>query len=168
MKAAVKEPAKVESERPCYTIGAFTSLNTANRAAAWLSERGVPVKPRRAQEKEPSGYWVYIPPVKTAAAAGRISDRLRRNKVEHFVMTKGENKNAISLGVFRSEASADKIKASVTAKGFTGVVVERQFRGVDRFWLDVDHSQGKPVPETTMQAFNARFRRAQQEPVACK
>lgn len=57
-----------------------------------------------------SGYWVYIPPLANAAEVRNKIEQLKKRGVEDYfvVQEEGEWHNAISLGVFRSEAAAQR------------------------------------------------------------
>lgn len=66
-----------------------------------------------------SGFWVFMPPLKTPAAIKRKIEQLNKLGVkDHFVVQEeGEWLNAISLGVFKSEAAAQKYLESIQALG---------------------------------------------------
>jgi hypothetical protein len=66
-----------------------------------------------------SGFWVFMPPLKTPAAIKRKIDQLNKLGVkDHFVVQEeGEWLNAISLGVFKSEAAAQKYLESIQTLG---------------------------------------------------
>lgn len=66
-----------------------------------------------------SGFWVFMPPLKTPAAIKRKIEQLNKLGVkDHFVVQEeGEWLNAISLGVFKSEAAAQKYLDSIQTLG---------------------------------------------------
>lgn len=66
-----------------------------------------------------SGYWVFLPPVKKRAEVQRKIEQLKKLGVnDYFVVQEaGIWMNAISLGVFRTEKSAQKFLASMQEKG---------------------------------------------------
>jgi hypothetical protein len=65
------------------------------------------------------GYWVFIPPLKTAADVQRKVAQLKKLGVEdHFVVQEeGAWLNTISLGVFRAEDAAQRFHESLREKG---------------------------------------------------
>lgn len=66
-----------------------------------------------------SGYWVFLPPVKKRAEVQHKIEQLKKLGVnDYFVVQEaGIWMNAISLGVFRTEKSAQKFLASMQEKG---------------------------------------------------
>ena len=64
------------------------------------------------------GYWVYIPPIKKHALIEKKIALLKERGVKDYfvVQDKGPWLNAISLGVFKSNESAQKFLAAMQAK----------------------------------------------------
>ncbi len=76
-----------------------------------------------------SGYWVYIPPLKKKAEVQNKIEQLKKLGVEDYfvVLENGAWFNAISLGVFRTEKSAQRYLESLKVKGVrTAQVGERK------------------------------------------
>ena len=74
------------------------------------------------------GYWVYLPPLKTRAEVDRRVATLKARGVSDFyvVQEAGQWRNAISLGLFRSEETARNRAAKLRESGVQGVVLERR------------------------------------------
>jgi hypothetical protein len=66
-----------------------------------------------------SGYWVYIPPLKTLAQVKKKVAQLKKLEVEdYFVMQEaGPWKSSISLGMFKTEDAAKKYLAKLRERG---------------------------------------------------
>ena len=66
-----------------------------------------------------SGFWVFMPPLKNHAEVQRKIEQLKKRGVDDYfaVQEEGEWLNAISLGVFRTEESAQKFLISLRDKG---------------------------------------------------
>lgn len=66
-----------------------------------------------------SGFWVFLPPVKKRAEVQHKIEQLKKLGVNDYfvVQDTGVWMNAISLGVFRTEKSAQKFLASMQEKG---------------------------------------------------
>ena len=78
-----------------------------------------------------AGWWVYVPPHVTKAAADRRGSELKGLGVaEFFVITEdGPNKFAISLGVFKTEEGAKNYADSLGKRGVKNVrAAERETR----------------------------------------
>jgi cell division septation protein DedD len=74
------------------------------------------------------GYWVYIPPVKSKAEVDKKIRELKALGVTDFfaVQDQSQWRNAISLGIFKSEDAARNFLARMRGKGVRSAVVERR------------------------------------------
>lgn len=77
--------------------------------------------------EEGATYWVYIPPLKTRKdAEKKIAELKSRGVTEFFLVPDGASKNAISLGIFKSEELAKNYLAKLQTKGvLTAIISER-------------------------------------------
>lgn len=102
----------------CLEWGEFSG-NDFTRASIALSARRLNDKVMQRQAEHVSGYWVYIPPLKSSVEVDRKVAQLKaRGVVEYFVVNEaGIWQNAISLGIFKTEESAQKHLGSLQAKG---------------------------------------------------
>ena len=77
------------------------------------------------QVEHSSGYWVYIPPLKTRADADKKVAQLKALGVEeHFIVQEaGKWHHAISLGIFKTEDAAQKFLESIKGKGVKSAVM---------------------------------------------
>ncbi len=65
-----------------------------------------------------SAFWVYVPPLTSRAAAERRVDELKTLGLkDFFILNDGAQRNAISLGVFKTEEAAGKFLDSVREQG---------------------------------------------------
>ncbi len=112
----------------CLEWGKFSGTDFV-RASAALASLNLGNKLAQRQVEYNSGYWVYIPPAKTRAAADKKIVELKALGVgDYFIMQEpGKWHNAISLGVFKTGEAAHKFLDSLKAKGVKAAVVgERQ------------------------------------------
>jgi len=65
------------------------------------------------------GYWVYIPPLDTRSEVDRKIAELRKLGIEEYyaVESQGSMRNAISLGIFRTEEAANAYLERLREKG---------------------------------------------------
>ena len=72
------------------------------------------------QNRNPSGYMVYLPSAKNKKAAEiRISELQKKGISNYFLITNGTSfKNAISLGIFKNEDAAKNLVAELQKLGF--------------------------------------------------
>ena len=85
---------------------ALDALNLADR----VSSRDVQVV---------VGFWVYLPPLDTKREVERKIAELQRRGVEEYYAVEGQGpmKNAISLGIFKTEDAANKYVETLQQKG---------------------------------------------------
>ncbi|GGC84044.1 hypothetical protein [Marinobacter halophilus] len=94
-----------QSERTCLRFGWIDTREDADQLAAQFA------RPFLIQEldRELSPLnWVMIPPQPREAALAQFQDLYARG-VESYVVTDGEYRNAISLGLFESRAAAESV-----------------------------------------------------------
>ena len=74
------------------------------------------------------GYWVYIPPVKTKSEADRRVRELRKLGVTEFfvVQDAGQWRNAISLGIFRTDEAAQTFLTGLRQRGVRSAIAARR------------------------------------------
>jgi hypothetical protein len=71
-----------------------------------------------------SSYWVILPPLGTRAAAVRRVEELRAAGFgDAYVVDAPDNRNAVSLGLFKTEETARRLETRVRDRGFAGVQV---------------------------------------------
>jgi len=74
------------------------------------------------------GYWVYIPPLKAKAETERKIGELKALGVTDFflVQDSGQWRNAISLGIFRTDEAAQAFLTRLKDRGVRSAVAERR------------------------------------------
>jgi len=90
-----------------------------------------------------AGYWVFIPPLRSQAAMERKVSELRDGgSTNTFRSDPGRWRNAISLGVFRSEQGATRYLAQLRQKGVRSATVgEREQRLTQTAFLISDPTE---------------------------
>ncbi len=88
------------------------------------------IKPSRIERvlADADGYWVHMPPVNNKAEIDRRIGELKALGVQEFfvVQEAGEWRNAISLGIFRSDEAANVFLASLRQRGVRQAIVSRR------------------------------------------
>jgi hypothetical protein len=112
-------PAVVPSrQRACIEWGAFSAAELpAARDAIGALDLGTRVSAVEVQAI--AGWWVYVPPLKNKAEVDRKIAELSEQGVDEYfaVESGGEMRNAISLGIFKSEEAANKYLETLRDKG---------------------------------------------------
>lgn len=111
----------------CLEWGLFAGPDVA-RADAAVASLKLPGTMVQRAIAEAGGYWVYLPPMKTKAEVDKRVAALKARGVKDFyvVQEAGQWRNAISLGIFKSEDTARAMAAKLKESGVQGVALERR------------------------------------------
>jgi hypothetical protein len=101
----------------CLEWGDFSGPDLA-RATAALSAMQLADKLSQRQIEQDIGYWVYFPPLRNKTAVNRKVAEIKALGInEYFVVQAGRWKNAISLGVFKTQEAAQSFLQGLHTKG---------------------------------------------------
>jgi sporulation related protein len=111
----------------CLEWGIFAGPNVA-RAEGALAQLALPAGQVERVVTDAGGYWVHIPPLKTKSDVDRKARELRDLGVTEFfvVQDAGQWRNAISLGIFRTEDAAQSFLAKLKQQGVRSAIVARR------------------------------------------
>jgi hypothetical protein len=139
--------------RACYTLGPFDDQQAADELAARLQQGlGLAVARRVIEDTERTAYWVYLAPLSSREAAEAVARKLReRGVTDYFVVPSGENKYAVSLGLFSKEDGALRRLDEITALGLKPLV-EVKDQNKTLYWVDYDETGGRRIPEPLWQS----------------
>jgi hypothetical protein len=118
----------------CVSIGPFADATARDEFRGWLRNYVAELKMRVEQVRERQFFWVYLEPTSAEDASRHIDDLQNRGFTDYMLIRRGNLKNAISLGLFRSQDSVNRRLAELSEKGYSPVVVPR-FETSDRYWL---------------------------------
>lgn len=92
----------------CIRLGWFDTADVARNAYRSLGSPGTAlVVEERERALEPL-HWIIVPPQPEEQAL-RLFNDLQRRGIDSYLVTSGENRNAISLGLFQSKAAAERV-----------------------------------------------------------
>lgn len=111
----------------CLEWGTFAGPGAARAETALAQLQLAPGQVER-RVVDAGGYWVHIPPLKTKSEADRKVRELRDFGVTEFfvVQDAGPWRNAISLGIFRTDEGAQTFLAGLRKRGVRSAVVARR------------------------------------------
>ncbi len=137
--AAVEPPASGAIARgplQCYSLGPFKEQKEANELMALMVKKGVKPALRTAKSREPSAYWVYLPPYPSRERAVEAVDRLEALGFEdYFIVGDPKYNNAISLGLFSRKAGSRQRVRDMKEMGFDAKI-ETRYAEREVFWVD--------------------------------
>jgi hypothetical protein len=118
----------------CLEWGQVAAPDVA-RAEALLARLGVPDEKLERSVTASAGYWVYMPPLGTKAEIARKIGELKALGITEFFVVQEANewRNAISLGIFRTEDAAEEFHAGLRKRGVRSAVTGRR----DNFFRQV-------------------------------
>ena len=111
----------------CIEWGIFAGPDVA-RADAALTRLALPQDRIERTMTDAGGYWVYIPPLKSKTETDRKIGELKALGVADFfiVQDTGQWRNAISLGIFRTDEAAQGFLGRLRDRGVRSAVAERR------------------------------------------
>ena len=111
----------------CLEWGIFAGPGVA-RAERALASLELPEGQVERTVTDAGGYWVYMPPLKNKAEVDRKVRELRDLGVTEFfvVQDAGQWRNAISLGIFRTDEAAQAFRAGLRQRGVRSASVTRR------------------------------------------
>lgn len=120
-KAETLPPIETQPVASCFEWGIFSDVSLL-KAQKSLEKMSIQATAKEQNADQPKRYWVYRPPVKSAAEAQRRAAELKDLGVEDlFVVQEDKWKNAISFGIFEDEQLATKLVQELQAKGVKNV-----------------------------------------------
>lgn len=136
-----------EVERPiCVRVGPFDEEETQKALLAELDKLGVKARPFGPEIYMTTQYWVMLPPYETRRRALQALRELQARKIDSYLVSSGELKNAISLGLFSREELAKGVQEKIREAGYPAEVRPKERRH-QRFWLLITALQ--PLEKTT-------------------
>lgn len=134
------ESAKAVAAAPlvCLEWGAFGGADVA-RAENVLEPLALGARLAQRRQEDITGYWVYMPPLASRQVAAQKAAELKRLGVDEFFILSDDAKwrNAISLGVFKTEEAANSHLAALRAKGVRSAVVGAREAQTGKTWLQL-------------------------------
>lgn len=120
----------------CSSLGPFKNAEEASGAVMQLKAQGWSSVARKSEERAPKGYWVFIPPAPNSVDAKKTLREMHSANVDSFLITKGPNTNAISVGIYSDLKYAEERRDELRAKGFD-VRLEERVSSKTQFWVDM-------------------------------
>ena len=120
----------------CVSLGPFRQRKEAEKLMAKMVKKGVKPALRTAKVREPSAYWVYLPPYPSREKAVEAVDRLEALGFDdYFIVGDAKYNNAISLGLFSRKKGSKQRVADLKEMGFEAKV-ETRYAENDVYWVD--------------------------------
>lgn len=133
--AAVAKPAPEQ----CMSLGPFADRARADAALAALGADAQRPRVREVPGGKPAtSFRVVIPPAASREEAQATVKRIVEAGIsDYFIISQGEDANAIALGQYRSREGAERRLAAITAAGFPARLADNGSGAEASWWLDL-------------------------------
>lgn len=124
VSALTRKPEPQQAATACLEWGAFVGGDTS-RAGQALEPLGLGAKLTQRKQQDVAGFWVYISPLASRQIATQKAGELKRLGVDEYFVVPDDPKwrNAISLGVFKTEEAAKARLGALRAKGVASAII---------------------------------------------
>lgn len=148
----------------CFSFGPLAEELEADSLSSWLNTRGGITKVKHKDEQGRQLFWVYLSPKESREEAMNIIQEFRNKGIQDFrIISQGDLENAISLGLFSSQASVNRRLQELQKEGFNPVVVPYS-DGKRAYWVDAKISGANELLEQVFSDFPSKFNSV---PVKC-
>ncbi|KPQ01212.1 SPOR domain-containing protein [Marinobacter sp. HL-58] len=117
----VAVPDDPEPQLYCVRLGWFETAESARDAYRSLGSPGMAYEVLEEERELSPLHWVIIPPQPEDRAQVLFQD-LQRRGIDAYLVRRGENKNAISLGLFESEQAAEEVLAEKKRQNLNAIL----------------------------------------------
>lgn len=127
------EPAKGDL---CISFGPIAMQQQAQTLLEWARARAQAVRERFTEEQDREFFWIYLAPSKSSEALSQTIKNLEKEGIQDYqLISRGNLKNAISLGLFAFRWEVEARVRALSSKGYHPLVVP--YRDTGRlYWLD--------------------------------
>ncbi|TSA11913.1 MAG: hypothetical protein D4R74_12315 [Betaproteobacteria bacterium] len=138
------EPPKVAAV--CLEWGALAAGDVA-RAEQALEPLVLGAKLSQRKQEDIAGFWVYVPPLASRQSAVQKAGEFKRLGVDDYFLVSDDSKwrNAISLGIFKTEEAAKARLAALRAKGVRSAIVGTRETQPGKTYFQVRDASGGVV-----------------------
>ena len=140
-----EQPVVERKPRPvCWELGPFAEMISVKQVWGRLHALGIELPLSEREIENGADYWLHIPPLPTREQARALLKEMQREKIDSFLIAKGELKNGISLGMFREQERAENLHQLRKAQGYHSAI-KRVPKLSRQYWLLFDGEQYGPL-----------------------
>jgi len=125
------------AEALCFSYGPFPANEQAKNLKQWFEQKEILVNQRTDNGQAKQLFWIYLAPQKSREnAIAAIKDLKSKGIKDYRLISSGDLRNAISLGLFSTQAIVNKRLNELKSKGYQPIVVPYHNAKVI-YWVDV-------------------------------
>lgn len=151
-------PDNLQQERiMCFSYGPFTDNRQTEDLMEWFQDHRVAIQQRLETGQEHQLFWIYLKPQASRDNAMQaIEDLKSKGITDYRLIETGDLRNAISLGLFSTQASVNRRLNELKNKGYQPVVIPyRDAKAI--YWLDVKLTDQQDVLTRMFTEYPARY-----------
>jgi hypothetical protein len=154
---ATQNRMKTDAIVSCFKFGPIADEVQATGVQDWLISNGGMAQMRHTDEQGRQLFWVYLSPEDSRQDAMATIKGFQDKEVRDFrLIVKGNLQNAISMGLFSSQASVNKRLSELKGKGYKPVVVPYS-DGTRVYWIDAKVPQDELILGKVFNEHPSRF-----------
>lgn len=138
-QAVMPEPEIKPAPAPeqCLSLGPFLDRSQAEAGMARLSGIAARTRLREVPAIQSGNYRVWIPPAASRDEAQATAARIVGAGLgDYYVISQGDDANAVALGQYRNRDGAERRLAAVKAAGFATAAISRSSEVAASWWID--------------------------------
>ena len=129
-----------KAEQLCSSVGPFNEEGKPGQLVEELAAAGVySVLDSKVTEQE-TQYWVILPPAGDRHQALQTLKELQARKIDSYLISSGDMKNSISLGLFTREALAKGVQEKIREAGYPAEIRLKE-RSETEYWVRIRPGQ---------------------------
>ncbi len=141
----------------CYSVGPFLLISDIKGVTQLFGRAAISTKERSEALRKQVGYWVYIPPLANLQLAKGALQQMKQNDIsDAMIISEGTKANAISAGVYKTEALGKERQNSLAQLGYEAKV-EPLFRTQPQYWLDLELMNATQLPDRLWREVTAGY-----------
>ncbi|MGR8948709.1 MAG: SPOR domain-containing protein [Gammaproteobacteria bacterium] len=125
----------------CIRTGPFKQSSVFKSFREWLRPRTKLLTSEVETVQTRRFFWVYLEATNEDDARNNLADLKRKGVKDYMLVREGNLKNAISLGLFRSQDSVTRRLEEMSEQGYKPVVVPK-FEKTDQYWINASLAEG--------------------------
>jgi len=146
----------------CYSVGPFLLISDVRGVSQLFARSAIITQERPEALRKQVGYWVYIPPKATRELAQEVLGRIKESDVSDvMIISEGTKANAISVGVYKTEALGKERQDILAQLGYEAKV-EPLFRTQPQYWLDLELMKTTQLPDRLWREITAGYPKIKQ------
>ncbi|CAH0993221.1 hypothetical protein SIN8267_03363 [Sinobacterium norvegicum] len=156
----------VEADELCWAIGPVIDKLSLAQLERRFNASYVDYSVSGVDVATDSEYWVYMGPYASRKESMRQLRQLQQNKIDSYLIAKGEMAEAISLGIFKNKDGASRLLTKYSGKGYS-VKLKEVVKFNTVYWLN-GTAANKQAGEELYQNLKQDFSKLEKRDYFCK